>query len=99
MLKVENQAVLVVSYNLEYIYIFDNFISGRKKQLVQLARKYDLLLISDDVYNFLCYNSPESNDPETARAPKRIYAYDDKKDPGYKGRVYAPLYNHGFIVA
>lgn len=64
-----------------------NMSAERQKQLVELARKYDLLLISDDVYNLLCYSSPESNDPETARPPKRLFAFDDKKDPGYKGNV------------
>lgn len=57
------------------------------KKLIQLARKYDLLLISDDVYNVLSYE-PESGD-KFKPAPQRLFAYDDPSDSDYKGNVVA----------
>ena len=57
------------------------------KQLIQLARKHDLLLIVDDVYNVLCYQSKSGD--EFRSAPQRLFAYDDPSDPGYKGNVVA----------
>jgi len=57
------------------------------KKLVQLARKYNLLLIADDVYNVLSYD-PKSGDVFKP-APQRLFAYDEPSDPDYKGNVIA----------
>lgn len=56
------------------------FSPERSKKVIQLARKYDVLVFCDDVYNLLHYG-------EGSQSPKRLYAYDDKSDPDYKGNV------------
>lgn len=48
------------------------------KGVVKLARKYDLGVICDDVYNLLYYGD---------RIPKRLFAYDSMDDVDYKGHV------------
>ncbi|KAK2145773.1 hypothetical protein LSH36_658g00021 [Paralvinella palmiformis] len=50
------------------------------KRLVALARKYDVLNFSEDVYNFLHF------DVDT-RAPPRFLTYDKPSDPDYKGHT------------
>lgn len=47
--------------------------------LVKLARKYDILIACDDVYNLLTY---DDNIP-----PKRLYAYDEFEAHDFKGNV------------
>ncbi|XP_075159959.1 uncharacterized protein LOC142233062 [Haematobia irritans] len=49
------------------------------KGLVKLARKYDILIACDDVYNILYYNN--------SKVPKRLFAYDNKGDYDYKGHI------------
>ena len=57
--------IIMISYYLE-----------RCKQLISLARKYECLILCDDVYNVLSYRS---DDPDKfVSAPKRLFAYDDK---------------------
>lgn len=58
------------------------------KKLVELARKYNLLVIADDVYNVLTYQS-ETNDINFDPPPTRLFAYDDKNHPDYQGNVVA----------
>jgi len=58
------------------------------KRLVELARKYNLLVIADDVYNVLSYES-ETNDINFNPPPTRLFAYDDKSHADYKGNVVA----------
>ena len=53
------------------------------RKLVQLARKYDLLIICDDVYNTLSY--VEDGQGNFQPSPPRLFAYDDRNDPDYKG--------------
>ena len=55
------------------------------KRLVKLARKYDLLIICDDVYNILNYKDDEKNPGAFQPSPPRLYSYDNKSDPDYKG--------------
>lgn len=47
--------------------------------LIKLARKYDILIACDDVYNILNYVDPIPT--------KRLFAYDDKRDVDYQGNV------------
>lgn len=47
--------------------------------LVKLARKYDILITCDDVYNILYYKDE--------KAPKRLLVYDNRKDVDFKGNV------------
>ena len=58
------------------------------KQLVLLARKYNLLVIADDVYNVLNYVSNTDNDIFNP-PPPRLFSYDDPSDPDYQGNVIA----------
>lgn len=50
------------------------------RRLVSLARKYDVLLFGEDVYNLLTYT-------EDGVPPLRLLAYDNKEDPDYKGHT------------
>jgi len=54
--------------------------ADRCQRLIKLARKYDVLLFCDDVYNVLHY------DMETI-APPRLLTYDNTSDSDYKGHV------------
>lgn len=47
--------------------------------LIKIARKHDLLIVCDDVYNLLHYDDPNS--------PKRLYAYDNFNDDDFKGHI------------
>lgn len=47
--------------------------------LIKLARKYDILITCDDVYNILYYKDE--------KAPKRLFAYDQVSDKDFKGNV------------
>ena len=51
-----------------------------------MARKYDLLIICD-VYNALSYKTDEENPEKFQPSPARLYSYDKKSDPEYKGNV------------
>ncbi|KAI0241584.1 Aminotran_1_2 domain-containing protein [Lamellibrachia satsuma] len=55
--------------------------SERSLQLVGLARKYNLLVFSDDVYNLLHY------DETSPHAPPRLLTYDKQDDIDYRGHV------------
>ncbi|XP_039267016.2 uncharacterized protein LOC120342308 [Styela clava] len=59
----------------------------RCKEIIQLARKYDLMVISDDVYNLLTYSSPDCDDPILAKPPTRLFWHDNKDDEDYKESV------------
>ncbi|XP_077983633.1 2-aminoadipate transaminase-like [Glandiceps talaboti] len=48
------------------------------QQLVNLARKHEVLILSDDVYSLLSYHD---------RTARRLFAYDDKEDADYQGNV------------
>lgn len=48
------------------------------KGLIALARKYDFLVISDDVYNIYTYKGPIA---------KRLFSYDVIEDEDYKGNI------------
>lgn len=49
------------------------------RALIKLARKHDLLIVCDDVYNMLFYDDDS--------APKRLLEYDDENDSDFKGNV------------
>jgi DNA-binding transcriptional MocR family regulator len=49
------------------------------KALIKLARKYDILIACDDVYNLLPF--------EDETLPKRLFAYDSFDDDDFKGNV------------
>lgn len=51
----------------------------RCREVIKLARKYNLLVLCDDVYNLLHF--PDKT------APQRLFTYDDKSDPEYQGNV------------
>jgi DNA-binding transcriptional MocR family regulator len=55
----------------------------RCQQIVSIARQYNLLVVCDDVYNLLYFTPPDRD----GKSPKRLFAYDDKHDPKYKGNV------------
>jgi DNA-binding transcriptional MocR family regulator len=53
-----------------------------RRELVSLARRYDALLISDDVYDFLAWpEDPTIPDNEVARVPARLVDI-DRVTPG-----------------
>lgn len=52
----------------------------RCKALVSLARKYDVMLLAEDVYNLLHYSGDK-------HPPPRLLTYDSQSDADYKGHV------------
>ena len=52
---------------------------------MELARKHDALIVCDDVYNTLSWFPKE--DGSFGDPPLRLFAYDKKTDPDYKGHV------------
>ncbi|XP_071948034.1 uncharacterized protein [Antedon mediterranea] len=55
------------------------------EKLLKLARKNNIMIICDDVYNLLCLNKNDGDDFE--RAPPRLLQYDVKSDEDYFGNV------------
>ncbi|XP_022106311.1 uncharacterized protein YER152C-like [Acanthaster planci] len=55
------------------------------RRVVELARKYDILVVCDDVYNVLSWMHSGNN--EIGLAPPRLVSYDRKEDSDYKGNV------------
>ncbi|XP_064616816.1 2-aminoadipate transaminase-like [Liolophura sinensis] len=53
----------------------------RSKRLVDLGRKYNLLVVSDDIYSLLYYTG------DKYLPVPRLITYDDSSDPAYQGRV------------
>ncbi|ESO96092.1 hypothetical protein LOTGIDRAFT_160077 [Lottia gigantea] len=49
------------------------------KALIKCARKHKVLIICDDVYNLLCYDSKHP--------PQRLFSYDNPTDSDYYGNV------------
>lgn len=72
----------------------------RCKELVELARKHNILLIAEDIYNLIHYN-------ESQHAPQRLLHYDNTSDPDYGGghvlsnatfsKIFAPSVRLGWI--
>ena len=58
---------------------------ARCQRIVELARQYDILVVSDDIYNVLSWMPTDNN--ELGLAPPRLFSYDKKDDPDYKGNV------------
>ncbi|KAL8574965.1 hypothetical protein ACOMHN_064497 [Nucella lapillus] len=52
---------------------------SRCRRLVELARKHNVLVVAEDVYNLIHFGD--------SCPPKRLLAYDDPADPEYKGHV------------
>ncbi|GAB0089908.1 uncharacterized protein DMENIID0001_045340 [Sergentomyia squamirostris] len=50
----------------------------KSKELIKIAREFDILISCDDVYNLLHYSGS---------SPKRLFAYDSPTDEDYKGHV------------
>lgn len=55
----------------------------RCKKLIKLLRDYNVLAFCDDVYNLLSY----TGDQLPFTAPPRLFSFDEKTDPDYKGNV------------
>ena len=51
------------------------------QKVVELARRFNLLVCCDDVYNLLHYTSKTNQ--STSGAPKRLVSYDNQKDNDY----------------
>lgn len=68
------QFLILLARYINFIY---NFILESCKKIVDLARKYSIVVVCDDVYNLLSYND--------SSPPHRLFYYDDKNDVDYKG--------------
>lgn len=55
----------------------------RCEQLIKLLRKYNVLALCDDVYNLMSY----MGDRPPFKMPPRLFSFDNKTDPDYKGNV------------
>lgn len=55
----------------------------RCKQLIKLLRKYNVLAFCDDVYNLISFMGGRP----PFKMPPRVFSFDDKTDPDYKGNV------------
>ncbi|GBM88642.1 Aromatic-amino-acid aminotransferase 1 [Araneus ventricosus] len=53
---------------------------GRCRKLINLAQKYGVTIVCDDVYNLLHYD-------DKPVCPKRLFAYDNRFHPDYVGNV------------
>ncbi|CAL1533575.1 unnamed protein product [Lymnaea stagnalis] len=72
----------------------------RCKELIQLARKHNILLIAEDIYNLIHFD-------ESGLAPQRLLHYDNTSDPDYGGghvlsngtfsKIFAPSIRLGWI--
>ncbi|XP_074652749.1 HTH-type transcriptional regulator NorG-like [Tubulanus polymorphus] len=102
--KTETQPYRAMVY---LISVFNNpggycYSLGRCKELIKLARRYDLLIFADDVNSLLHYSG-------SAHAPKRLLAYDDKSDADYAdgnvvsngsfSKIFAPSVRCGWLEA
>ena len=54
-------------------------------ELVKVLRKHNVLALCDDVYN--CLPFVDSKPPFTTPGPQRLFSFDKKSDPDYKGNV------------
>ena len=61
------------------------------QKLVELARKYDLLVIADDIYNLLTYKTLPGKEDTFESSPARLFTYDNESDVGYKGQLIIKL--------
>ncbi|RUS91205.1 hypothetical protein EGW08_001011 [Elysia chlorotica] len=62
--------------------------SGKCEQLTALARKHDVLVVVDDVYNLLWFPSSSSPSSEPSKAPPRLVSFDRASDRDYgRGHV------------
>lgn len=69
---------LITSF--EYFQLnFHHLHSEINRGLIKLARKYDILIACDDVYNLLAYDD--------IHPPKRLFAYDSFDDEDFRGNV------------
>ncbi|KAH0956147.1 hypothetical protein HN011_001721 [Eciton burchellii] len=69
------------------------------EHLLQIARDNSILVVCDDVYNLLYYGE--------GFPPRRLFSYDDPKDPNYKGgnvvsncsfsKIFSPAIRFGWI--
>ncbi|XP_006823045.1 uncharacterized protein LOC102805990, partial [Saccoglossus kowalevskii] len=57
------------------------------KKLVEIARRRDIFVVCDDVYNLLSYIPNDKPGENLLPAPMRLFAYDKKQDVDYKGNV------------
>ncbi len=60
--------IIVIVFAHLILLMFVQFVSERCKKVLETARKYNILVFCDDVYNLLHYRP--------GRAPKRLIAYD-----------------------
>ncbi|KAK3603662.1 hypothetical protein CHS0354_017382 [Potamilus streckersoni] len=76
--------------------------NARSEKLIQVARKHDMLLFAEDVYNLLNYT-------DQRHPPSRLLSYDKSTDPDYGGgnvlsngtfsKIFAPGVRLGWIEA
>lgn len=52
------------------------------EKLVALARKHNVLVIADDIYNLLTY---KGDNDSFSKSPPCLFTYDRKSDAGYAG--------------
>ena len=80
----------LVKKSLCYLQVLTSFkrcLTEKCKRLVEIARSYDLLVISDDVYNVLNYETDETDPEKFLPSPRRLFAYDEKSDDDFKGDI------------
>ncbi|CAH1271422.1 AADAT [Branchiostoma lanceolatum] len=58
---------------------------ARCRQLVQVARRHNILVVCDDVYNTLCYEKDSQGNFVTP--PPALVSFDQETDPGFLGNV------------
>lgn len=77
-------------------------VTEKCKFLVDVARKLDMIVVCDDVYNLLYYGDDKN-------PPARLFSYDNPKDEDYKGgnivsngsfsKILAPGFRVGWLEA
>ncbi|XP_030853487.1 uncharacterized protein YER152C isoform X1 [Strongylocentrotus purpuratus] len=61
--------------------------SEKMKSIIRMARKYDLLVVCDDVYNVLSWQPADEGSDRKYKCPARLFAFDNPSDPDFKGNV------------
>ncbi|XP_072176760.1 2-aminoadipate transaminase-like isoform X3 [Diadema setosum] len=59
----------------------------RARKIIEIARRYNVLVICDDVYNLLSWQPADEGSGQQYQSPPRLLTYDNPEDADFKGHV------------